>query len=91
MSPDEFRKYGHQLVEWLATYQEHPERYAVLAPHRPGGLIDALPDHGPEHAESMDQILADFESEVMPAITHWNHPGFMAYFFDIRVGPWHLS
>jgi aromatic-L-amino-acid decarboxylase len=87
MSPGEFRKYGHHLVEWLAAYQEHPERYPVLAKHEPGALIDALPTSGPEHPETMDHILADFESQLIPAITHWNNPGFMAYFATSASGP----
>lgn len=87
MTPDEFRRYGHQLVEWLADYQEHPERYPVLSRNEPGALVDALPATGPAQPESMQRILADFESQIMPALTHWNHPGFMAYFATSAAGP----
>ena len=87
MTPDDFRRYGHQLVEWLAAYQEHPERYPVLSRNAPGALIDALPAAGPQHPESMDRILADFEAHIVPALTHWNHPGFMAYFATSAAGP----
>ncbi len=87
MNPDEFRKYGHQLVDWLAEYQTNPERYPVLTRNTPGALVDALPGSGPEQPESMDRILADFEEKVIPAITHWNHPGFMAYFSTSAAGP----
>ncbi len=76
----EFRRLGHQMVEWIATYLENPGAYPVLSRNQPGELIDALPASGPEAAESMDAVLADFEKLVLPAITHWNHPGFLAYF-----------
>jgi aromatic-L-amino-acid decarboxylase len=87
MSPDEFRKYGHQIVDWLAEYQQHPERYPVLSRSKPGEVYDALPPHGPAHAESMDALLADFERIVVPGLTHWNHPGFLAYFANTASGP----
>jgi aromatic-L-amino-acid decarboxylase len=80
MTPDEFRLYGHRAIDWVADYLAHPERYPVLPPVRPGQLTDALPARGPERGESMDAILDDFERLIPPAMTHWNHPGFMAYF-----------
>jgi aromatic-L-amino-acid/L-tryptophan decarboxylase len=80
MTPDEFRRYGHEAVDWIADYLAHVDRYPVLSRVNPGDLIDALPAAGPEHGESMDLIFADFHRLILPAITHWNHPGFMAYF-----------
>ncbi len=80
MTPEEFRRYGHQAIDWVADYLAHPERYPVLPSVTPGQLTDALPACGPERGESMDAILADFERLIVPATTHWNHPGFMAYF-----------
>ena len=80
LSPDEFRRLGHQAVEWIATYLSDPNKYPVLSRNFPGELIDALPASGPEQPESMDAVLADFEKLIIPAITHWNHPGFLAYF-----------
>ena len=80
MTPDEFRLYGHQAIEWIAAYLENPERFPVLACVKPGQLTDALPVCGPERGESMEAILADFERLIVPAVTLWNHPGFMAYF-----------
>jgi aromatic-L-amino-acid decarboxylase len=80
MTPDEFRLYGHRAIEWVADYLAGPERYPVLARVKPGDLTDALPSSGPERGESMDAILNDFERLIPPAMTHWNHPGFMAYF-----------
>src|SRR5690242_20444528 len=80
MSPEEFRKAGHQVVDWLADYLSHPDRYPVLSRNHPGQLIDALPPSGPETGDCWEQIFADFERHSVPAVTHWNHPGFMAYF-----------
>lgn len=80
MTPDEFRRYGHQAVDWIADFLAHPERYPVLPPVKPGELVDALPDSGPESGESMDDIFVDFERLIVPAMTQWNHPGFMAFF-----------
>jgi aromatic-L-amino-acid decarboxylase len=80
MTPDEFRRFGHQAIEWIAAYLENPARYPVTPPVQPGELTDALPSSGPEQGEAMESILADFERLIVPAMTHWNHPGFLAYF-----------
>src|SRR5512146_3061465 len=86
MTPDEFRRYGHQAIDWIADFLANPARYPVLPAVKPGGLTDALPDAGPERGESMDQGFADFERLIVPAMTHWNHPGFMAYFANSATG-----
>ena len=80
MSPDEFRKHGHAVIDWIADYLRAPETWPVLPSVGPGDLRSVLPASPPVHAESFDQILADFQSLILPATTHWNHPGFMAYF-----------
>ncbi len=80
MTPEEFRLYGHQAIDWVAEFLTHVEQYPVLAKVKPGELTDTLPAQGPEKGESMDAILADFQSLIVPASTHWNHPGFLAYF-----------
>jgi aromatic-L-amino-acid decarboxylase len=80
MTPEEFRRYGYQAIDWVADYLAHADRYPVLPPVKPGELTDALPGCGPEKGEPMETILADFERLIVPAMTHWNHPGFMAYF-----------
>src|SRR5690348_9965052 len=87
MLPDEFRRFGHEIVDWIADYLAHPERYPVVPRTAPGALLDALPAQGPEKGEPMDRILADFQQLVVPAMTHWNHPGFMAYFANSAPGP----
>jgi aromatic-L-amino-acid decarboxylase len=80
VDPAEFRAHGHALVDWIAEYLAHPERYPVLPRVAPGAVRDALPSAAPEHGEPFERILADFERVIVPAITHWNHPGFFAYF-----------
>lgn len=87
MSPDEFRRMGHTVVDWLADYQQHPTRYPVLSRVKPGEVTDALPLHGPNQGEAMEAILHDFEKTIVPGLTHWNSPGFMAYFANTASGP----
>ncbi|HVO10543.1 MAG TPA: pyridoxal-dependent decarboxylase [Vicinamibacteria bacterium] len=64
----------------MARYLGEPERYPVLSRLRPGELRAALPASPPEHGEPLDRILEDVEARVVPGLTHWNHPGFFAYF-----------
>ena len=77
---DSFRRHGHALVEWIADYLEGSERYPVLPRVAPGDVRRALPASPPQQGESFDLILADFERVIVPALTHWNHPGFFGYF-----------
>ena len=87
MSPEEFRRCAHEAVDWVADYLTNPERYPVLPKIEPGQLVDALPASGPEHGEPMERLFDDFRRLIVPAITHWNHPGFMAYFANTSPGP----
>ncbi len=80
MSPELFRQYGHQIVDWLTDYFSSEERYPVLSRARPGEIRQALPEAAPHAGEDMDAILRDFEQIILPGITHWNHPSFFAYF-----------
>ncbi|MGE3707514.1 MAG: aspartate aminotransferase family protein [Vicinamibacterales bacterium] len=80
MDPASFRRHGHELVEWIARYLEHPERYPVLSGNAPGDIAAALPSHAPEDPEPFDAVFADVERVLVPGLTHWNHPGFFAYF-----------
>jgi aromatic-L-amino-acid decarboxylase len=77
---EEFRRSGHEIVEWIASYLEHPERYPVLSPVRPGEIAASLPTSPPREPESIADILHDFDNVIVPGITHWNHPSFFAYF-----------
>jgi aromatic-L-amino-acid decarboxylase len=87
MSPDEFRAAAHQAVDWIADYLRDIRDLPVLPDVQPGALVDRLPSVGPEQGESMDAILADFRSLIVPGITHWNHPRFFAYFSISASGP----
>lgn len=87
MSAEEFRRYGHEVVDFIAEYFSHTERHPVLAQVRPGQLRSQLPASPPERGEPMETILADFDRLVMPALTHWNHPSFFAYFATSASAP----
>jgi len=77
---EDFREAGHRLVDWIADYLEHSERYPVLAQVAPGEIMRALPSRAPEDPEPFDTIMADFERVLVPGLTHWNSPRFLAYF-----------
>jgi len=87
MDPSDFKRHGYALVDWIADYLEHSARYPVLAQVAPGDVTRALPAAAPERAESFDAIFADFERVLVPALTHWNHPGFFAYFAITASAP----
>jgi aromatic-L-amino-acid decarboxylase len=87
MDPESFRREGQRVVDWIAEYLAHPERYPVLSRVKPGDVRRSLPAEPPEHAEAFEAILADFEKLIVPGITHWNHPGFFAYFAITGSGP----
>ena len=87
MDPESFRRYGHQVVDWIAEYLAHPEAWPVLPRLSPGDIRAALPASPPEKPEPMPEILADFDRIIAPATTHWNHPGFFAYFAITGSGP----
>jgi aromatic-L-amino-acid/L-tryptophan decarboxylase len=87
MDPEAFRRDGYRVVDWLADYFSNPERYPVLAQVQPRDLVRALPSHAPETGESFDAIFEDFTKHVVPGVTHWNHPGFFAYFAISGSGP----
>jgi aromatic-L-amino-acid decarboxylase len=87
MDPQAFRRHAHQAVDWIADYLTHPELYPVLAQVKPGDIRSALPASPPNEPEPMAEILADFERAIVPGITHWNQPGFFAYFAITASGP----
>jgi aromatic-L-amino-acid/L-tryptophan decarboxylase len=84
---NDFRQFGHKLIDWVADYLESPERYPVLSSIQPSDIIDGLPAHGPEKGESLDRIFEDFERVLLPGITHWNHPRFLAFFANTSSPP----
>lgn len=86
LSAAEFRKHGHEVIDWIADYLESPERWPVLPDIRPGELRSELPKSPPASAEPMEAILEDFRNLIVPATTHWNHPSFLAYFANSSTG-----
>jgi aromatic-L-amino-acid/L-tryptophan decarboxylase len=87
MDPEEFRREAHRVVDWLADYLGHAERYPVLALVQPGDIRRQLPPSAPADGEPFERIFADFERVIVPGLTHWNHPGFFAYFAITASGP----
>jgi len=87
MDPEAFRRYGHQVVDWIADYLANVSSYPVLSQTSPGDIRRSLPVQPPVHPEAMEAILTDFDQLLVPGITHWNSPGFMAYFAITGSGP----
>jgi aromatic-L-amino-acid/L-tryptophan decarboxylase len=80
MTPDEFRRYGHELVEWVAGYMERVAALPVQASVEPGEIRAALPPAPPEDPEPFEALVRDLDDVVLPGITHWQSPGWFAYF-----------
>src|SRR6185503_17992120 len=80
MQADDFRRFGHELVDWISDYFERIEDLPVLAQIEPGDLKSKLPAVPPEKGEPMARIISDVDRLVVPALTHWSHPSFFAYF-----------
>ncbi len=80
MDKQTFRRYGHDFIDWLADYFEEVEKYPVRSPLKPGEIKTALPAQPPLNSENMDMIFRDFEKIIIPGMTHWQHPGWFAYF-----------
>jgi aromatic-L-amino-acid decarboxylase len=87
MSAEEFRRHGYALIDWISDYFTGIEARPVLAQVKPRELIDKLPAAPPAAGEPMDAILADVDSLIVPALTHWNHPSFFAYFATSTSAP----
>jgi aromatic-L-amino-acid decarboxylase len=77
---EDFRRAGHQAVDWIAQYFASVSGMPVLAQTTPGQLLDSLPASAPEQGEPFSALLRDFDRLIMPAVTQWNHPRFFAYF-----------
>ncbi len=87
MDADAFRHWGHEVIERIAAMLEQPDAWPVLPRLEPGDLLAQLPAAPPATGEPFDRILADYDRLIPPATTHWNHPGFMAYFAISATGP----
>src|SRR5689334_9595476 len=87
MSKEDFRRLGHDLIDWIADYFDHIEDLPVLAAIEPGDLKAKLPTSAPAQGESMESIIADLDRLIVPALTHWSHPSFFAYFATSTSAP----
>jgi aromatic-L-amino-acid decarboxylase len=87
MSKEEFRRFGHELIDWVADYLDQVEDLPVLSRIEPGDLKAQLPVAPPETGEPMEQIIADVDRLIVPALTHWSHPSFFAYFATSTSAP----
>lgn len=87
MPAEEFRRFGYEVVDWIANYLDDPRKLPVLSRIQPGDLVDQLPAAAPEHGEPMEAILKDFQNLIVPASTLWNHPHFFNFFSVSTSGP----
>src|SRR6185503_19589541 len=87
MDKEEFRRFGHELIDWIADYFDRIDDLPVLATIEPGDLKAQLPVTPPLRGEPMEQIVSDVDRLIVPALTHWSHPSFFAYFATSTSGP----
>ena len=87
MTPDEFRRWGHAVVDWIAEYQQRVESLPVLSQVQPGEIRATLPAEPPQHGEPFDAMLADMDKVILPGLTHWQSPNFFAFFPANISGP----
>lgn len=80
MDTNDFRRLGHEMVEWIAAYRERMADLPVMSQLGPGEVKGQLPPTPPQRPEGLDGVLGELDRIVLPGITHWNHPGFFAYF-----------
>ena len=80
MTPEEFRRFGHQVVDWIADYRATIAERPVMARSTPGEIRAALPSSPPDAPESFDAVMRDLDRVIMPGISHWQHPAFFGYF-----------
>jgi aromatic-L-amino-acid decarboxylase len=87
MTPEEFRRYGHAVVDWVADYWSGVGDHPVQSSVAPGDVAGALPAGAPEQGEQVEAMLADLDKIIMPGITHWQHPAFFGFFPANTSGP----
>jgi len=80
MTPEDFRKIGYQVIDWIADYRENVGTYSVMSSVPPGSVKKSLPASPPEGPQPFDEFLEDLNQIILPAVTHWNHPDYFAYF-----------
>src|SRR4051812_8559593 len=80
MTPEEFRRRGHQIVDWIADYRARVATLPVMSRVEPGEVMARLPAAPPEQPEPFDGIFRDLEAILLPGLSHWQHPDFFGYF-----------
>ncbi len=80
MTPEQFRRYGHELVDWIADYRANVGKHPVMSRAEPGDIKRQIPAEPPQKAERFADVLADLDAVVMPGLSHWQHPSFFGYF-----------
>ena len=86
MDPEAFRAAAHAVVDVMADYLAGVEAHAVFPAIEPGSIAPSFPASAPEEPEALETILADYRRLVEPNATHWQHPGFLAYFATTASG-----
>lgn len=87
LTPDEFRRQGQEVVEWIARYMERLDELPVQSRVEPGGVRAQLPERAPERGEPFERVLEDLERVILPGLTHWQSPRFFGYFPANASGP----
>lgn len=87
MTPEELRRAGHEMIEWLARYMEEVADLPITPQVSPGGIMAALPDAAPEEPEPFSALMADLEEVIKPGPTNWQSPGWFASFPANTSGP----
>jgi aromatic-L-amino-acid decarboxylase len=87
MSPEEFRRQGHTVIDWIADYYSRIESFPVLSQVKPGQIRESLPASAPNDGEPFPALLKDIEDKILPGVTHWQSPNFFAYFPSNASGP----
>ena len=87
MTPNEFRRCGRLVVDWIADYYESIEEYPVLSQVHPGEIRAALPSDPPIQGENIEDMLQDMSNLILPGVTHWQSPNFFAFFPANASGP----
>ncbi|HYO29749.1 MAG TPA: pyridoxal-dependent decarboxylase, partial [Thermomicrobiales bacterium] len=80
MDPETFRRLGHELIDWIADYRQGVAERPVMSQVQPGEIKRRFPGNPPQDAESLDGLFAEIERDILPGLSHWQHPRFFGYF-----------
>ncbi|PYQ45883.1 MAG: aspartate aminotransferase family protein, partial [Acidobacteria bacterium] len=87
MTPEEFRRHGHAVIDWIADYQDRVESLPVMSRVKPGEIRTMLPENPPAQGEPFEVLLKDMDRVILPGITHWQSPNWFGYFPCNASGP----